>query len=60
MMRQTMTTGVTEETPAQIIRARIIRQFDRKKRDKKGNIIKSWEADSSRRKKTKKILRLDT
>ena len=35
-------TGVTEETPAQK-RARIIRQFDRKKRDKKGNIIKSWE-----------------
>ena len=36
-------TGVTEETPEEK-RARIIRQFDRKKRDKKGKIIKSWEA----------------
>ena len=36
-------TNETAETPEEK-RARIIRQFDRKKRDKKGKIIKSWEA----------------
>ena len=35
-------TPIVPETPAEK-RARIIRQFDRKKRDKKNKIIKSWE-----------------